>query len=583
MQVFSIYIPTRDGTRLAADVYLPGNLPRGERIPTILQQTRYWRSMDLRAPLSWFLNGSGDVTPPGRRSKQFFAAHGYAQVVVDIRGTGASYGAWRLPWEAVTVLDGADILDWICAQSWSNGRVAGMGISYLGTTAELLLATGHPALRGVIAQFNHPDSFTDIGFPGGLMNERFVCAWGELNESLDRNKVPASFGRLLRLVCKGVKPVDGVNRWELLAEALREHADNGQVTAIQGDITFRDQPIPPSNHFSDEQEVMRFQDAIMNSRVPVFGIASWMDAGTANAALRRFKTYPGLQRLMIGAWNHGGVKQSSPYLPEKAPLSPSPLTQRQEMLRFLDACLKQEEPGGGLENCAYTYTLGSETWQKNCTWPPAGVCCEPWYFGSQRRLVPVPPYGPGSDFYTVDYRHTTGIFNRWWELGVVDNMRVDTTGREAQREHVLAYESAPLVHDLEIAGWPVVTLKVSSSEPDCVFYVYLEDAFPDGRIVGLTEGQLRSVHRRVSQEASPYQLAVPYHSFCQADALPLVPGELAEITFGLLPVSVVIRRGHRLRVAIAGHDEGTFPRIPAQKTPVWEISSGSEIVLPVKR
>ncbi len=112
---------------------------------------------------------------------------------------------------------------------------------------------------------------------------------------------------------------------------------------------------------------------------------------------------------------------------------------------------------------------------------------------------------------------------------------------------------------------------------------YLEDLFPDGRIVGLTEGQLRSIHRRISSEPAPYRLSVPYHTFYREDAWPLVLGELAEISFGLLPVSALIQKGHRLRVALAGHDAGTFPRVPANGTPVWEVSWGSEILLPIKK
>ncbi len=212
---------------------------------------------------------------------------GYAMVMVDVRGTGASFGAWRSPWERVTVDDSAGILDWICAQPWSNGRVVGMGVSYLGTTAELLMATGHPALRGVIAEFNHPDLFNDIGFPGGLMNERFICAWGEMDEALDRNQVPPSFGPLMRWSGEGVKAVDGPDGAELLAQALLSHHANVQVAAIQDNITYRDQPVSEEGFSSDEQMVMRFRDAVLASGVPVFGIASWMDAGTGNAALRR--------------------------------------------------------------------------------------------------------------------------------------------------------------------------------------------------------------------------------------------------------------------------------------------------------
>jgi predicted acyl esterase len=78
---------------------------------------------------------------------------------------------------------------------------------------------------------------------------------------------------------------------------------------------------------------------------------------------------------------------------------------------------------------------------------------------------------------------------------------------------------------------------------------------------------------------------VPYHSFKSEDAMPLVPGELAEITFGLYPTSVLIRKGHRIRIGIAGHDQGTFVRIPAEGTPELTIARNrihaSRIDLPV--
>ena len=91
--------------------------------------------------------------------------------------------------------------------------------------------------------------------------------------------------------------------------------------------------------------------------------------------------------------------------------------------------------------------------------------------------------------------------------------------------------------------------------------MYLEDVLPDGRSLALTEGILRSIHRRVSAAPSPYRLEVPYHSFRQADALPLVPGEPAEIELGLLPVSALIRK----RAPPAGGDRRARRRhLPAR-------------------
>ncbi len=108
---------------------------------------------------------------------------------------------------------------------------------------------------------------------------------------------------------------------------------------------------------------------------------------------------------------------------------------------------------------------------------------------------------------------------------------------------------------------------------------------PDGHIAYITEGQLRAIHRKISPP--PPGQSAPYHSFREADALPLEPGRPAEITFALLPVSVRVARGHRLRLALAGADLCTFPCIPATGDPVWTIyrtgALPSFIELPIKQ
>lgn len=77
---------------------------------------------------------------------------GFAVVVVDVRGTGASDEVWSGPWSADEVQDMRAILDWIVAQPWSNGAVGATGVSYEGTTAQLTAGLGHPALKAVLAR-----------------------------------------------------------------------------------------------------------------------------------------------------------------------------------------------------------------------------------------------------------------------------------------------------------------------------------------------------------------------------------------------------------------------------------------------
>jgi putative CocE/NonD family hydrolase len=171
-----------------------------------------------------------------------------------------------------------------------------------------------------------------------------------------------------------------------------------------------------------------------------------------------------------------------------------------------------------------------------------------------------PAHDEGADSYTIDFQATTGLSNRWRTQDGVT--RVFYSDRAEADRRLLTYTSAPLAEDVEITGHAVVTLYVVSTATDGAFYVYLEDVNETGRVTYITEGQLRALHRRVTERRPPLTLFAPHHSFLREDGMPLVPGEVAELRFGLLPTSCRVRRGHRLRVAIAGHDKDTFARIP---------------------
>src|SRR5579885_3698245 len=82
--VRSLYVTMQDGVKIAIDVILPNSLPAGTRIPAILIQTCYWRAMDFEVPF----------TPPAESPQPsiFFPHHGYAVIIADVRGTGASFG-----------------------------------------------------------------------------------------------------------------------------------------------------------------------------------------------------------------------------------------------------------------------------------------------------------------------------------------------------------------------------------------------------------------------------------------------------------------------------------------------------------
>jgi len=257
--------------------------------------------------------------------------------------------------------------------------------------------------------------------------------------------------------------------------------------------------------------------------------------------------------------------------------------QSYEWLRFFDHFLKGVDTGLDSEKLCYYFTLGEERWKVNRTWPVAGTTSVRWYLREDNALSTIEPKStPGEDSYTINFEATTGVKNRWHtQVGG----QVVYPDRAIEDKKLLTYTTPPFTADTEITGYPLIDLFVTSTATDGAFFVYLESIDEKGVVTYITEGELRALHRKISTDTPPYKMLVPYHSFKKKDAMPLVPGQVAELKFGLQPTSVLIRKGHRLRIAIAGHDRDTFARIPEQGTPTIKLARSkphaSWIELPV--
>jgi uncharacterized protein len=544
----AVYITMPDGVKIAADVILPRDLSVDTKLPAILTQTRYWRAPEGRQPSV---------------ESRYWINHGYAIVSTDVRGTGASFGRWTAPWSRDEIRDMGGVVKWIVAQTWSNGKVVTAGTSYTANTAELTAVSNHPAVKAVIPRFSDFDLYKHLGMPGGLFNEFMAREWGNAVAAMDRN---AKRGN----PPIGVRPVDGDKDHKLLEAAVRDHQQNPSVYEASKEITFRDDKPKGWNVSMDDLSTFSFRREIERSKVPIQGWASWLDAGTAEGALARFMNFDNPQRLIIGPWSHGAGHHASPFLPPNTPTDPGSPVQIREVMCFFDLYLKGDAKAPGGKELIY-YTLGEEKWKTTRVWPLPEAKMRRWYFAADNGLSPsAPTIQSGEDKYAVDFDATTGRQNRWYtQMGGGDVVYPD---RAEADKRLLTYTSAPLEADTEITGHPVVTLQVASTATDCAFIVYLEDVDESGRVTYITEGLLRAIHRKISSEPQPYKLPIPYHSFKRKDAQPLVVGQTAEITFGLYPTSVLIKKGHRIRIAIAGADKDTFVRAPAEGTPVFTVA-----------
>src|SRR5215471_15662326 len=175
-QPTSQYVTMRDGCRLAVDAYIPQAVDGARApatFPTIVFFTPYYRRFKLRP------GGVGEANPNTGKFRDFFVPRGYAVVVVDVRGTGASFGtrdSFRSPRERD---DYKEIVDWIIAQAWSNGRVGASGVSYVGAACDFVASTGHPAIKAIAPLFSVWDTYGDHYYPGGLLLNQLAKTYDE--------------------------------------------------------------------------------------------------------------------------------------------------------------------------------------------------------------------------------------------------------------------------------------------------------------------------------------------------------------------------------------------------------------------
>ena len=541
----SLYLTMRDGVKIAINVVLPKPLAAGDKIPAIMNMTRYYRAYQ------------------GDKPSIFFPSHGYAQVFVDARGTGASFGVWRAPFSQDEIKDYGEVVDWIVKQPWSSGKVGAIGNSYEGNTALWLAVNLNPAVKAVIPRHFEFDEYSETPYPGGVLTDWLVKTWNQGNHQLDNNP--------------GVKLADEDTDQHLYHEAIKRRVENIDVYAAARQSTFRD-----DRAFGvslDEISLHNYLAPIEKSRVAINSWGGWFDASTADAVIRSFMTLSNYQRAVIGPWNHGGGQNASPYQVDQV----QRVMQGYEWLRFFDRYLKDVDSGLDRQKLLYYVTIGEGKWKTTDTWPLAETRSARWYLNEGSALsTNAPASASGEDAYKINFDATTGSKNRWHtQVGG----EVSYPDRAAQDKQLLTYTSAPFNTDTEITGYPVIDLFVTSTATDGAFFVYLEDIDEQGGVNYVTEGELRALQRKISTETPPYRLAVPYHSFKQKDALPLVPGQIAELKFGLQPTSVLIKKGHRLRIAIAGADKDTFARIPETGEPVIKVArnqqNASWIDLPV--
>lgn len=604
----SRYLTMRDGCRLAVDIYLPGQRARlvgaglqdqtvsvNKKWPTLVLFTPYYRRFKM-VP-----NGTGEPAPNIAKLRDYFVPRGYAVVVIDVRGTGASFGtrdSFRSPRERD---DSVEVVDWIVEQPWSDGKVGATGISYLGAASDFLASTGHPAVRAIAPLFSVWDTYIDNYYPGGIQLKALTQSYDDLMVALDhdRQDMLHRFVYYANPDFRGPQPVDEDPDGTLLQQAIKEHLNNFRQTEFMPEFRFREDPLPYDPSFSSASFSPYSVSQGIRPDVAVLSVSGWMDgAGYMNAAIARYQTLKENPRhLLLGPWDHGARIDVSPWR-EQEMADPVWLP---EVLRFFDHYLAGMANGIDKEAPIHYFTLHAQKWQAAQEWPvttsdgpvlsmggdqwlqPSGALSTNWFVQAHPQTDAV---AQGCEVsYQVDFSLGTGGGTRYERIAAINSTEYypDWKGRT---DGMLSWTSSPLLKPATVTGHALVDLWISSSEPDGALFVYLTEIEADGSERYVTEGLLRLLHRKESPCPETFRISWPFRSYRRSDAAPMVPGVFERVRLPLFATSWQFAQGSRLRVSVSGADVDHCGQVPHGRPPLYKIamseSMRSKIYLPIE-
>lgn len=507
----SFYVAVRDGTKLAVDLFRPTlhGVPAHGRLPVVWMNMPYNRRAGL------------DGAPSASAYPGFalqLVKYGYNVALVDFRGLYASFGTNEVfnfgEYLPAARTDAYDMTQWFAKQSWSNGRIGMWGCSATGGSQVQAATTRPPALKAIFPMSSTFDSYSFLVI-GGVPLRPFLPP--SQASTADRDRTAA--------------PVDGPQGPAQLAQAIAGHKNNidAPEVGVGYVIPFRDSRAAalggvewwrmssPSTHL----------DALQAGDFGVYATSNWDESGTKLAAFDLFGNLPqGRVKLLVGPATHCGWQKVW------ADTGFSIVTEER---RFFDYWLKGIRNGVMQEAPVTYYTYNAppqSAWQRAAAWP-----------------LP-------NQVETVLYL-TAGDLERAAPRSRGQETVAETPAPKANPIFVdkpaggLAYETGPLPHALQVTGFPVMRVWITTPARDTDALAWMDDVAPDGSTRSYQMfGRLRASDRALAKPPY-YDFGLPWHSFLQKDARPLEPGKPTELQFALLPMSYIFPAGHRIRVTLS--------------------------------
>jgi uncharacterized protein len=456
-----VWIPMKDGVRLAGTLYMPNGARPGDKFPAVLDYLPYRKD---------------DSTAAGDYPKNaYFARRGFVGARVDIRGFGASEGRpTDREYSEQEQLDGEQVIHWLATRSWSNGKVGMYGISWGGFNALQMAMRNPPELKAIIAIDATEELFhDDIHYIDGMMHvDEF-----ELNMDM-------------------APGMTGAPDYTLDESVLGSRFDAPPWSLLyfknQRDGTFWRSPVR----------------ALSEIKVPCFLIGGLAD-GYRDSIPRMLEQVKAPVRALVGPWNHS--------YPNDADFGPR-IEWREDAVRWWDYWLKDRDTGVLQDPKLIIFlrhwfppdpnleTVPGE-WRVENGWPPREVRSSTFYLQTNHTLGNI---ASDVDTHRLKYVPSIGVeAGFWWGELLSDQRPVDAFS--------LVYDSAPLQEQLAIIGRPHALLRASADAPLANWFARLSDVAPDGTVTQITGAGLSGAQRESMTDPKPlepgkiYDLDVEMH------------------------------------------------------------------------
>ncbi len=516
----NIWITMSDGVRLAGRLWLPYGCEQ-DPVPAILEYIPY-RKRDFTR--------SRDTG-----HHHYYAGHGYACLRVDLRGSGDSEGVLTDEYLELELADGEEVLQWIAAQPWCNGKVGMIGISWGGFNGLQIAARQPPALQAVVSVASTDDRYADdVHYMGGCL----------LGDNLSWAGVMFSYNSM---------PPDPAIAGDAWRSLWFERLEN---SGLWLDIWLRHQQ---RDDFWKHGSICEDYSAV---KTPVMAVSGWAD-GYTNAVFRMLEHLECPRLGLVGPWSHRYPHDGIP--------GPA-IGFLQEVTRWWDYWLKGEDNGIMDEPMLRAYMLDSVPpttsyktkpgrWIVEREWPSPNIEARSYTLG-WRGIIPGFGHAP-EVIETIRSPLSVGLFaGKWCSYSATPDLPHDQRQEDGG---ALVFDSEPLKETMDILGRPEVDLVFSSDQPVAMLAVRLSDLAPDDKATRVTYGLLNLTHRDGHEQPER-----------------LEPGRQYRVRIRLNDVAQSFPAGHRFRIALS---TSYWPLAWPPPRPVrLEILTGaSRVIMPVRK